>query len=89
MIDTLKISKNLEAALMPKAQADAIAESIAEVATADLATKADLKDLELRLSEKINTVRDRIGTILWAVVGVGILTWLLQIFGTNIRHLLP
>jgi len=92
MIDTLKIAKRLEAANLGATQAEAIAESIAEVTSSDLATKADLKDLELRLVEKINAVRDRIDAvrdrILWAVVGIGIITWLLQVFGNSIRHLL-
>lgn len=90
MIDTLKIAKRLEAANLNATQAEAIAESIAEVTTAELATKADLANLELRLTEKINTVRDRIDSvrdrILWVVVGIGILTWLLQIFGNNLKH---
>ena len=96
MINTLKITKNLEAASIPKPQADAIAEAIASVVTSDLVTKADLrvteaglraelKDLELRLSDKINAVRDR---ITWMVGGIGGVTWILQIFGANIRHLL-
>lgn len=98
MIDTLKISKALETATVPKIQADAIAEALAEVTTSDLASKSDisnlrtdLKDLELRLSKDISAVRDqltgRINVILWAVGGVGALTWILQIFGTAIRHL--
>ena len=90
MIDTLKIAKRLEAANLNATQAEAIAESIAEVTTAELATKADLANLELRLTEKINTVRDRIDSvrdrILWVVVGIWILTWLLQIFGNNLKH---
>jgi hypothetical protein len=67
--------------------------------SSELAIKADLKDLELRLVEKINAVRDRIDAvrdrvdavgdrILWAVIGIGIITWLLQVFGNSIRHLL-
>ena len=90
MIDTLKIAKRLEAANLNATQAEAIAESIAEVTTAELATKADLANLELRLTDKINAVRDRIDSvrdrILWVVVGIGILTWLLQIFGNNLKH---
>jgi hypothetical protein len=97
LINTLKISKALETATVPKIQADAIAEALAEVTASDLASKSDisdlrtdLKDLELRLSKDVSTVRDqltgRINVILWAVCGVGVLTWILQIFGTEIRH---
>jgi hypothetical protein len=95
--DTLKISKQLEAANLTKVQADAIAEALAEVTTAELATKNDLSQLELRvtkelsgLSKEIGSVRDsltgRINVILWAIGGVGIIAWVLQVFGTAIRH---
>jgi hypothetical protein len=53
MLDTLKIAKRLEAANLSTAQAEAIAEAIAQVTDAELAAKADLKETELRLSEKI------------------------------------
>jgi hypothetical protein len=101
VIDTLKISKQLEAAALTKAQAEAIAEALADVTTAGLATKsdvielrsilkADIKDLELRLSAKIIDLKDqltgRIYMILWGVIGAGAITWILQIFGTAIRN---
>ena len=94
MIDTLKLAKQLEAAHLSVEQAEAIATAIAEVASGELATKADLQSLETRLhidmidrfetvNERINSVRDR---LTWAVIGVGGLTWLLQLFGTNLKH---
>ncbi len=97
MIDTLKISRELEAASLTKVQAEAIAEALAGVTASDLASKADLKDLELRLTkeisavrQEISTVRDqlsgRINVILWAVCGLSGITWILQIFGMAIRH---
>jgi hypothetical protein len=100
-IDTLKLAKQLEAAHLSKEQAEAIATAIAEVASGELATKADLQSLESRLSDRIigvrvdlidrlesvtdriNAVRDR---VTWAIVGVSGLTWLLQLFGTNLKH---
>jgi hypothetical protein len=100
MIDTLKISKQLEAASLPKAQADAIAEALADVTTAELATKVDLANLELRLNEKINSlrdligdvrdqignIRDRVNTILLGILGVGAVTWIFgSAIGTAIR----
>ena len=101
LIDTLKLAKQLEAAHLSTEQAEAIATAIAEVASGELATKADLQSLESRLSDKIvgvridvidrlesvteriNAVRDR---VTWAVVGIGGLTWLLQLFGANLKH---
>src|SRR5258705_7778082 len=85
MIDTLKIAKRLEAAHLSVEQAEAIATSIAEVASGELATKADLQGLEARLSDKIVGVRvdliDRIeivneilnsacDRITWVIIGV-------------------
>ena len=101
MFDTLKIAKRLEAANLSAEQAEAIATSIAEVASSELVTKADLQEVETRLNDKIigvridlidriesvtdriNAVRDRVS---WTVIGVGILTWLLQLFDTNLKH---
>jgi hypothetical protein len=42
MLDTLQITKRLQAANLSAAQAEAIAESIAQVAGMELATKSDL-----------------------------------------------
>src|SRR6266403_1769869 len=97
MLDTLKIAKRLQEAKLSAEQAEAIAESIAEVVSADLATKADLKDLEMCLSDKIIGIRtdlmdrmdlwaERIYRIFLALLGMGVLTWVLQIFGTNLKH---
>jgi hypothetical protein len=101
MLDTLKIAKRLEAANLPAEQAEAIVSALAEVASSEFATKADLQGLETRLSDKIIGVRidvidriesvtDRIDTVrdrvTWVIVGVSGLTWLLQLFGTNLKH---
>lgn len=55
-IDTLKLSRKLVAACMEPAAAEAIAETLADVDTTELATKADIvclqsdmRDLENRL----------------------------------------
>jgi hypothetical protein len=106
-----------------KDQAEAIAAALAELATTELTSlydmrelrtglgaditglhhelklaitglrsdlKTDIKDLEIRLTKDINGVRDhltsRINGILWAVGGVGVLTWILQIFGSSVRQ---
>jgi hypothetical protein len=79
MLDTLKIAKRLQKAKFSTEQAEAIAESIAQIAETELATKADLKDLKLRLGDKIN--RAFLG-----LLGAAAVTWILQIFGTSLKH---
>jgi hypothetical protein len=79
MIDTLKIAKRLQEAKFSTEQAEAIAQSIAEITGAELATKADLKDLELRLGDNINHV-------FLGLLGAAAVTWILQIFGTSLKH---
>ena len=49
--DTLKLARRLEAAGFPAQQAGDMAEAIAE-AVSQLATKADLRDLEQRMTIK-------------------------------------
>ena len=78
MIDTLKIARRLEDALLSKAQAEAIAESIADIQNSDLATKADLSALRAEIHGAIG----KLTTTLWItqlstvgiiLVGVGLL----------------
>lgn len=65
LFDTLKLAKNLEAGGFTVEQAQAAAGAFADIAaSADVATKADLRDLEQRLTI-------RLGGIL--VVSVGVL----------------
>ena len=49
VIDTNGIVKKLEAKGFSRAQAEGITEALKELDTSSLTTKADLKDLELRL----------------------------------------
>jgi len=49
VIDTNGIIKKLEARGFSRAQAEGITEALKELDTSTLATKSDLKDLELRL----------------------------------------
>jgi len=49
--DTLKLARRLESAGLPPQQAGNMAEAIAE-AVSQLATKADLRDLEQRITIK-------------------------------------
>jgi hypothetical protein len=58
--DTLKFVKQLEAAGVPAAQAEAEARALAEVLQAnldDLATKRGLKDLELALRRDLSEMK--------------------------------
>ena len=73
MIDTLQITKRLEAANLSPAQAEAIAESIAQVAGTELATKTDLANLELPLTDKINNASDRLNTMMFGAYGLIVL----------------
>ena len=66
--DTLTAARKLEAAGVPAAQAEAMVETVRAAVSEGVATKADLKALELRL-------------VLWGIglasVAVGVLRWML------------
>jgi proteasome assembly chaperone (PAC2) family protein len=51
--DTLKCVEKLEAGGFTHAQAKAAAEAFAEATSQELATKADLRELELRMTAKL------------------------------------
>lgn len=56
--DTLKFTKTLEASGIPHEQATAIAEAFREATNqAELATKSDLREMELRLDVRINEIK--------------------------------
>jgi hypothetical protein len=64
LFDTLKLAERLEAAGMGQAQARGVAAAIAEAASGDVATKADIemmrgeiRESELRLRTEIEKVR--------------------------------
>ncbi|NJM90765.1 MAG: DUF1640 domain-containing protein [Myxococcales bacterium] len=60
MIDTPTIARRLEAAKMPREQAEAVATALREselVVLAELATKADLEHVRLELKADIEAVR--------------------------------
>jgi hypothetical protein len=56
--DTLAFVKRLSAAGMQARQAEALAEALTAHAFGDLATKADLKDLELRLTLRMGAMSE-------------------------------
>ena len=53
-VDTLSIARELKASKLPVAQAEAIAAAIGYSLHENVATKADLRDLELRIDSKID-----------------------------------
>lgn len=56
--DTLKFVRTLKAAGVPENQAEAFSEAFKDAQNdAEIATKHDLKELELRLEAKINEVK--------------------------------
>lgn len=74
MIDTLKLSKRLQGAAMPKEQAEALAEGLNEAIKEDLVTKQDLEAAVSRLESRI---ADRaLQVVLWIIGSI-----VLQIVG--------
>ena len=72
--DTLAYAKKLEKAGVPEIQAEAHAEAIAELVDEKLATKRDLKELEMRLKHDLTL---RLGTMM--VAGITIVAVLVKL----------
>ncbi|MBM4285829.1 MAG: DUF1640 domain-containing protein [Deltaproteobacteria bacterium] len=58
--DTLEFAKKLKAANFPQDQAEALAEAVAGIVEERLATKQDLKELELRLEARSKELETRL-----------------------------
>jgi hypothetical protein len=56
-VDTLRLARGLEAAGFPTSQAQGAAEAIADAITEGVATRSDLREVELRLSGRIEETR--------------------------------
>jgi hypothetical protein len=56
MFNTLNYARKLETAGVPREQAEAHIQIIADIIEGDLATKRDLKDLENRLILKLSAI---------------------------------
>ncbi|MBF0132389.1 MAG: DUF1640 domain-containing protein [Magnetococcales bacterium] len=67
VFDTLAYTKKLKAAGVPESQAEVHAEAMAELIEERLATKQDLKELEMRLS---HTLTVRLGGMMAASVAI-------------------
>lgn len=65
--DTLKFVERLEAGGFTHAQAKAAAEAFADATSQELATKADLRELELRLKHDLTL---RLGAMMAAAVAI-------------------
>ena len=57
VVDTLRLARGLEAAGFPPGQAQGAAGAIAEAITEAVATRSDLRELELRLNARIEELR--------------------------------
>jgi hypothetical protein len=67
--DTLAFSKRLAAAGMESRQAEALAEALTEHAFDSLATKTDLKELELRLTLRMGAISAASTALTVAIIG--------------------
>jgi hypothetical protein len=68
--DTLKLARSLrEKAKFPPEQAEGVADALSEAFQDEIATKTDLRELELRLTVKIGGM---------LVVAIGVLTAILK-----------
>jgi hypothetical protein len=71
--DTLKFAKSLKAAGFDGTQAEAISEAFREAQEAgleDLATKSDLKELELKINAQLMLLKWMMGLILAGIVSL-------------------
>lgn len=71
--DTLKFAKRLKQSGMTDEQAEAFTDALKEAqqsGIADLATKQDLKELELRLSGEISLLKWMMGFVLAGIVSL-------------------
>jgi hypothetical protein len=68
--DTLAFVKRLAAAGMDTRQAEAFAEALSKHAFTEVATKSDLKELELRLTLRMGAMSVAIIAILGAMISV-------------------
>lgn len=68
MFNTLKYARKLEAVGISRDQAEAHIQIIAEIIEGDVATKADLKELENRLVIKLSAIVGGMITLAIAIV---------------------
>ncbi|OGT07491.1 MAG: hypothetical protein A2X78_00400 [Gammaproteobacteria bacterium GWE2_37_16] len=71
IFDTLVFANKLKAAGVPDRQAEVQAEAMAEIVTENLATKQDLREMELRITTKLGGIM---------VGGISLLVILMKLF---------
>jgi len=69
MFNTLNYARKLETAGVPREQAEAHIQIIADIIEGDLATKRDLKDLETRLILKLSAI---MATMIGLATGISV-----------------
>lgn len=76
--DTLKFARSLrDAAGVPQEQAEGIALAFADAMSEQIATKADLKEMEFRLEAKIDQVDSKIDQVESRLIGdINLLKWM-------------
>ena len=80
IFDTHKFITKMTKVGMPQPQAEALAESNVEVMETTLATKQDLKDIEAKLTSKIEKAKIKtIGIITTIMVGLAAIMAYLQV----------
>jgi hypothetical protein len=95
-LNPIEVLQHLEQSGLPAQQARAIA-NVIEQRREQLVTSTELKielgALELRLGDKIAEVKDELEKQIkglwrlgWPVLGVGVITWVLQIFGSELHN---
>lgn len=86
-LDTLKYTKKLISAGLPQQQDEVQAEAIAEITVDQLATKYDLKELEVNLTKKVDESRNELMTKLGRLIitSISIATAILGIL-ISIHH---
>ena len=70
MFNTMVYAKKLEAVGLPRAQAEAHVEIIANIIEDDLVTKQDIRELEFRLVTKLSVIMGTMLTMSIAIITV-------------------
>jgi len=81
VFDTLKFARALhEKANFSREQAEGLADAMAEAMRSDLATKTDLRELELRLEAKIESTKAEVVKWIFSAIGLQTLVIVATVF---------
>jgi hypothetical protein len=81
VFDTLKFARALhEKASFSREQAEGLADAMAEAMRSDLATKTDLRELELRLEAKIEPTKAEVVKWMFSAIGLQTLVIVATVF---------